>query len=125
MPGVALGCLVWQNPRAVSVVQAPWEPITAALDAGIGASWATGDEAYCQGPALRALLESRRTGYVLAVARSTRVRINQGHTAVRADAVADHLPASAWHRPPEPARRGRATTTGPGSRSIPTATGTC
>ncbi|MFI9366640.1 IS701 family transposase [Kitasatospora sp. NPDC053057] len=72
--------------------------ITAALDAGIGASWATGDEAYGQDPGLRALLESREVGYVLAVARSTRVRINQGRTAVRADAVADRLPASAWHR---------------------------
>lgn len=39
-----------------------------------------------------------RTGYVLAVACSTRVRINQGRTAARADAVADRLPASAWHR---------------------------
>ncbi|MFF4796028.1 SMI1/KNR4 family protein [Streptomyces sp. NPDC001276] len=27
VPGVALGCLVWQNPRAVSAVQAPWEPL--------------------------------------------------------------------------------------------------
>ncbi|MFJ9012774.1 IS701 family transposase [Streptomyces canus] len=72
--------------------------IAAALDAGIGASWVTGDEAYGQDPGLRALLESRRTGYVLAVACSTRVQINQGRTAARADAVADRLPASAWHR---------------------------
>ncbi|MFD5299399.1 IS701 family transposase [Streptomyces mutabilis] len=72
--------------------------IAAALDAGIGASWVTGDEAYGQDPGLRALLESRRTGYVLAVACSTRVRINQGRTATRADVVADRLPASAWHR---------------------------
>ncbi|MFJ9447199.1 hypothetical protein ACIRRH_35920 [Kitasatospora sp. NPDC101235] len=43
-------------------------------------------------------MEARRIGYVLAVARSTRVRINQGRTAARADAVADRLPASAWHR---------------------------
>ncbi|WP_437109205.1 IS701 family transposase [Streptomyces sp. enrichment culture] len=72
--------------------------IAAALDAGIGASWVTSDEAYGQDPGLRALLESRRTGYVLAVACSTRVRINQGRTAARAHAVADRLPASAWHR---------------------------
>ncbi|MFI6673114.1 IS701 family transposase, partial [Streptomyces sp. NPDC050481] len=72
--------------------------IAAALDAGIDASWVTGDEAYGQDPGLRALLESRRTGYVLAVACSTRVRINQGRTTARADAVADRLPASAWHR---------------------------
>lgn len=72
--------------------------IAAALDAGIDASWVTGDEAYGQNPGLRALLESRRISYVLAVACSMRVRINQGRTAVRADAVADRLPASAWHR---------------------------
>lgn len=48
--------------------------IEAALDAGITTSWATGDESY--GPGLRALLEARRIDYVLAVACSTRVRIN-------------------------------------------------
>lgn len=58
----------------------------------------TGDEAYGQDPGLRALLESREVGYVLAVACSTRVRINQGRTAARADAVANRLPASAWRR---------------------------
>jgi SRSO17 transposase len=72
--------------------------VAAALDAGIDASWVTGDEAYGQDPGLRALLESRRIGYVLAVACSMRVRINQGRTTVRADAVVDRLPASAWHR---------------------------
>ncbi|WP_413230047.1 IS701 family transposase [Kitasatospora herbaricolor] len=72
--------------------------IAAALDAGVGVSWVTGDEAYGQDPSLRALLESRGIGYVLAVACSTRVRINQGRTAARADAVANRLPASAWHR---------------------------
>ncbi|MGQ4420184.1 IS701 family transposase, partial [Streptomyces sp. SAS_269] len=72
--------------------------IAAALDAGANASWVTGDEAYGQDPSLRALFESRRIGYVLAVACSTRVRINHGRTAVRADTVADRLPTSAWHR---------------------------
>lgn len=72
--------------------------IEAALDAGISASWVTADEAYGQGPSLRALVESRGVGYVLVVACSTRVRINQGRTAIHADAVADRLPASAWHR---------------------------
>ncbi|MFF3469112.1 transposase, partial [Streptomyces sp. NPDC002619] len=72
--------------------------IAAAVDTGISASWATGDEAYGQDPILRALLESRRIDYVLAVACSTRVRINHGRTAVRADTVADQLPASAWQR---------------------------
>ncbi|MFJ1548080.1 IS701 family transposase [Streptomyces sp. NPDC088246] len=74
------------------------EMIAAALEAGITASWVTGDEAYGQDPQLRAALEARGTGYVLAVACSTRVRINRGRTAVRADNVADRLPATTWQR---------------------------
>lgn len=74
------------------------EMITAALDAGITASWVTGDEAYGQDPQLRTVLEARGVGYVMAVACSMRVRINHGRTAVRADTVAGRLPATAWHR---------------------------
>ncbi|MFH8477230.1 IS701 family transposase [Streptomyces sp. NPDC018000] len=74
------------------------EMITAALDAGITASWVTGDEAYGQDPQLRAALEARGIGYVMAVACSMRVRINHGRTLVRADTVAGRLPATAWHR---------------------------
>ncbi|MFF7551262.1 IS701 family transposase [Streptomyces canus] len=72
--------------------------IAAALDAGISASWVTGDEAYGQDPGLRTVLEARGLGYVLAVACSTRVRINRGRTTARADTVPDRLPATAWHR---------------------------
>lgn len=57
-----------------------WEMIAAALDAGVEARWVTGDEAYGQDPQLRAALEARRTGYVMAVACSTRVWINQSRT---------------------------------------------
>lgn len=74
------------------------EMITAALDAGITASWVTGDEAYGQDPRLRAALETRGTGYVLAVACSARVAINHGRTTVRADTVAGRLPVTAWQR---------------------------
>ncbi|MET9727792.1 IS701 family transposase [Streptomyces zaomyceticus] len=72
--------------------------IAATLDAGISTSWVTGDEAYGQDPGLRAGLEARSVGYVLAVSCATRVRINQGRTAIRTDQAADRLPASAWHR---------------------------
>ncbi|BBC98677.1 hypothetical protein SRO_7501 [Streptomyces rochei] len=72
--------------------------IAAALDAGVAASWVTGDEAYGQDPSLRAGLEARRVGYVLAVSCATRVRINSGRTAIRADEAARRLPAAAWHR---------------------------
>ncbi|MEU3256201.1 IS701 family transposase [Streptomyces sp. NPDC006997] len=75
-----------------------WEMIAAALDAGVQAPWVTGDEAYGQDPRLRGALEARGTGYVLAVACSTRVRINHGRTPVRADTVAARLPVTAWQR---------------------------
>ncbi|GAA2420628.1 hypothetical protein GCM10010421_02410 [Streptomyces glaucus] len=75
-----------------------WEMITAAPDAGVEAPWVTGDEAYGQDPQLRAALEARGTGYVLAVACSVRVRINSGRTPIRADTVAGRLPEAAWHR---------------------------
>ncbi|GAA2270846.1 hypothetical protein GCM10010145_01640 [Streptomyces ruber] len=74
------------------------EMIAAALDAGITPSWVTGDEAYGQDPQLRAALEARGLGYVMAVACSTRVRINHGRTPVRADVLVRRLPATAWQR---------------------------
>jgi len=74
------------------------EMIEAALDAGIAASWVTGDEAYGQDPRLRAALETRGTGYVMAVACSARVSINHGRTLVRADTAAGRLSATAWQR---------------------------
>lgn len=75
-----------------------WEMIAAALDAGVEAPWVTGDEAYGQDPQLRAALEARGIGYVMAVACSTRVRINSGRTPIRADTVAGRLPSTAWQR---------------------------
>lgn len=57
-----------------------------------------GDEAHGQDTQLRAALEARRTGYVLAVARSVRVRINSGRTPIRVDTVAGSLPDAAWNR---------------------------
>jgi SRSO17 transposase len=72
--------------------------IAAALDAGLTASWVTGDEAYGQDPHLRVSLEETGIGYVLAVACSTRVRINQGRTLVRADTLVGRLPTAAWQR---------------------------
>lgn len=88
-------------PEAVQFATKPClaeQMITAALEAGITASWVTGDEAYGQDPHLRTVLETRGIGYVLAVARSTRVTINGGRTPVRADTVASRLPATAWQR---------------------------
>jgi len=70
--------------------------ITRALDAGTPARWAAGDEVYGADPGLRRDLESRRTGYVLAVARSHQIRVPCGPR--RADTLARSLPRRAWQR---------------------------
>jgi SRSO17 transposase len=68
--------------------------ITRALDAGAPASWVAGDEVYGADPRLRAELEARGVGYVLAVACDHRVRI--GGETCRADALLKGVPARAW-----------------------------
>jgi SRSO17 transposase len=75
------------------------EMIADALDAGVPARWVAGDEVYGADPGLRAELESRQVGYVLAVACSHPVALT--HTAAgkrRADQVAAGLPWQAWQR---------------------------
>jgi len=67
-----------------------------ALDAGVPTSWVTGDEVYGADPGLRADLEARRTGYVLAVARLHPV--TTGLRSCRADELSRRLPRSAWQR---------------------------
>src|SRR5215469_5803582 len=54
-----------------------------ALDAGAPAAWVTGDEVYGADPGLRADLERRRIGYVLAVAASHQVVTAAGPCPVR------------------------------------------
>jgi SRSO17 transposase len=65
-----------------------------ALDAGVPAAWVTGDEVYGADPKLRALLEARRIGYVLAVACDHPVVA--GGDPYRADGLAGRVPARAW-----------------------------
>jgi SRSO17 transposase len=65
-----------------------------ALDAGVPAAWVTGDEVYGADPTLRAELEPRGIGYVLAVACDHRVLA--GGDSYRADALAKQVPARAW-----------------------------
>jgi SRSO17 transposase len=67
-----------------------------ALDAGIPAAWVTGDEVYGANPGLRAELEARGIGYVLAVACDHRVQTGAG--TYRADELVRRLPARAWQR---------------------------
>ena len=67
-----------------------------ALDAGVPVAWATGDEVYGANPGLRAELEARRIGYVLAVACDHPVRV--GGANLRADALLSSIPARAWQQ---------------------------
>jgi SRSO17 transposase len=67
-----------------------------ALDTGAQASWVTGDEVYGNDPALRAGLQDRGVGYVLAVSCDHRIPTNGGP--VRADSVARGLPPQSWQR---------------------------
>jgi SRSO17 transposase len=78
--------------------------ILAALDAGMPAAWATGDEVYGGDPKLAAALRERGVGYVLAVACDHRVPTDLGP--VRAAALAAGLAPTAW----------QLRSTGPGSK---------
>jgi SRSO17 transposase len=66
------------------------------LDARVPAGWVAGDEVYGADPGLRADLEKRETGYVLAVA--CRHKFSIGLRTFRADELARHLPRPAWQR---------------------------
>jgi SRSO17 transposase len=70
--------------------------ICRALDAGAPASWVTGDEVYGANPRLRAELQARKVGYVLAVACDHPVRF--GGATCRADALLRRVPARAWQQ---------------------------
>jgi SRSO17 transposase len=70
--------------------------IARALDGGAAAPWVAGDEVYGADPGLRAELETRRVGYVLAVACSHQVSTAAGTQ--RADVIAARLPRRSWQR---------------------------
>ncbi len=70
--------------------------INRALDAEVRAPWVTGDEVYGGNPRLRAALEDRQVGYVLAVARDHQIATRAGK--VRADTLVKKLPKQAWQR---------------------------
>jgi SRSO17 transposase len=54
-----------------------------ALDAGVPAAWVTGDEVYGANPGLRAELQARGVGYVLAVACDPSGRLRRRHPPCR------------------------------------------
>lgn len=67
--------------------------IEAALDAGVSADFAVGDEAYGVNPELRQRLQARGLPYVMAVARTTPVAVEAGKTTA---AVAIEQAGVAW-----------------------------
>jgi hypothetical protein len=73
------------------------------LDAGHHVGWVTGDEVYGGNPRLRAALEERGSGYVLAVACSAEVPTGAGK--FRADALVQKVPRRAWPKLSAGARR--------------------
>jgi SRSO17 transposase len=70
--------------------------IARALDAGVPARWVAADEVYGADPGLRADLETRGLGYVLAIGCDRRVPTGAGPR--RADQIAASLPKRAWQR---------------------------
>jgi SRSO17 transposase len=67
-----------------------------AMDAGVPAQWVAADEVYGADPGLRADLEARQVGYVLAIGCDRRVPTAAGP--MRADVLAARLPHRAWQR---------------------------
>ena len=85
-------------------------------NAGHRVDWVTGDEVYGGNPRLRAALEERGIGYVLAVACSAEMATPAGR--FRADARVKKVPKRAWQKlSAGPAGKGTASTTGPESTS--------
>ncbi len=70
--------------------------IIRALDAGVPAAWVAGDEVYGANPKLRAALQARGIGYVLAVACDDHVPF--GGATHRADSLLRQVPARAWQQ---------------------------
>ncbi|OKI44037.1 hypothetical protein A6A27_38620 [Micromonospora sp. CB01531] len=56
------------------------------------------DEVYGADPDLRADLEHRGIGYVLAVGCDRRVTVNDGRTLVRVGDLADRIPTAEWQQ---------------------------
>jgi SRSO17 transposase len=67
-----------------------------ALDAGVPARWVAADEVYGADPELRADLQTREVGYVLAIGCDRRLPTAAGP--IRPDTLATSLPRGAWQR---------------------------
>jgi len=74
--------------------------IGAALGAGGPASWVAADEVYGDDADLRAGLQARGVGYVLAVGCNRHVAVNRARTRMRVDTIVAGLFRRWWHRMP-------------------------
>jgi SRSO17 transposase len=88
--GIPAGTAFATKPKLARVM------IGRTLDAGMPAAWVTGDEVYGADPGLRTDLETRRIGYVLAIAKTHQVTTAAGPCP--AAQIAARLPRSAWQR---------------------------
>jgi SRSO17 transposase len=88
--GIPEGTVFATKPKLARVM------IARALDAGIPAAWVTADEVYGADPGLRADLERRQIGYVLAVATTCQVATGAG--TCQPGQVAGRLPRCAWQQ---------------------------
>ena len=88
--GIPAGAVFATKPKLARTM------IARALDAGTPAAWVTGDEVYGGDPGLRADLEARQSGYVLAVPASHQVTTAAGPC--QAQKIAARLPRRAWQR---------------------------
>ncbi len=70
--------------------------ITAAVAAGVPASWVAGDEVYGADPQLRRAVRAAGLGYVLQIAANRRVPTGAGP--IRVDELARMLPGHAWQK---------------------------
>jgi SRSO17 transposase len=88
--GIPEGTVFATKPKLARVM------IARVLDAGTPAGWVAADEVYGADPGLRADLENRQVGYVLAVATTHQVLTGPGPC--QAGKIAARLPCSAWQR---------------------------
>ena len=88
--GIPDGTVFATKPKLARVM------IARVLDARTPASWVAGDEVYGTDPGLRADLERRQVGYVLAVATTHQVATGAG--GCQAGTIAGRLPCCAWQQ---------------------------
>jgi SRSO17 transposase len=84
-------------PEEIAFATKPYlaqQMLARAFAAGVPAAWVTADSVYGGDLSLRAFLEERRQAYVLALACDERLDWEQGR--IRAQTLADRLPASRW-----------------------------